>query len=697
MLSVPFWAANINYLAALGSGGVAVWLWGYYRAQRFYQSVIGVLVATCLVSLASGFMLSDGTHMAFWVRVLMMGELGQAAMVWAASASLRDSGKGRSGVAGVWGVAGVAMAALWTTFVIPVGPFQEAVSILELGPLGKVIYALISIAMMIGVAQMEVVLRTAPDPMRYQIKYVLIGLSGLAAFQVYFTTQILLLPVWESDLLLVGGTLNIFAVALVMFGVVRGGVLAITSRLYVSPQALVGSGTFLVVGAYLLAVGSLAEWFRQMGRDIGPVISLLFVFGGILALAVLLASRSVRIAIRDTVLRHFYRSKYDYRVKWLEVTEYFQGAETVDIILDRFRDLLARTFSAGTMSLWLYMDADGRFHQVRSVNVTVLPALAPDAPVICRLKQSSEPIVLDSAGREAGLQPDQALYVPVHRSDKELIAFASLSRGLDGRAYERDDYDLLRAIACHVGLLLTSAQMAEDRTSAAELDAFHRFAAFCMHDLKNLAGKLSLVVQNAQVHGESPQFQQAAMRTVSSTAQQMMDLIRKLSPRSGQGQLAELLDINMVIREVTGQLSAASRPPIDLDLCEVPPVAGVRAAFRQVIYNLLDNAQQAGGYANRVTVRTFAQGATIRVLVQDRGAGMAHDRLRTIFRPFMTTKEHGTGIGLYQCKTLIEAHGGTIRIESQLGEGTSVWLELPAAVIGQAGDTMRIGGEGGRL
>lgn len=694
MFSVPFWAIIINYLAAIWAVGVAIWLWYRYRTHSFYLGVIGVLCATSLVSVATGLILSDSSHLAFWVRLLMIGQLGQVATLWAVPASLRRSTEDRSRLAGLWMVVGVMMVALWSTLALQVRPSQLEVSVLELGPLGKVLYFVTLTAMVIGVAQIEMVLRATPDPMRYQIKYVMIGLGSLAAFQIYFSIQILLMPVWGSDLFLVGGVIHSLSMGLVMFGVARGGILEMTSRLYVSPRALIGSATFLIVGLYLLAVGSMAEWFRKTGREVGPAISLLTVFSGIIGLVLLLASRSTRIALRDAVSRHFYRSKYDYRLKWLEVTEAFQGADTVDVILDRLRELLARTFSAGTMSVWLYVEADSRFHQVRSVNAaTPPPPLDADAPLIRRLRQCQEPIVLNAAGQEEDRPSEQSLYVPVHRGERGLIAFVALSRGLEGRSYGLDDRDLLRAIAFHVGLLLTSAQMAEEQASAAELDAFHRFAAFCLHDLKNLAGKLSLVVQNAQVHGGSPQFQQAAMKTVSSTAQQMMDLIGKLSPRSTQGQPTELIDVNAMINDVACQLSTRARPPMTLDLTGVPPLAISRAAFQQVLHNLLDNAQQAGGSSNHVTVRTTAQGGMIRVLVQDRGMGMAPERLRTLFRPFNTTKEHGTGIGLYQCKTTVESYGGTIRIESQIGEGTSVWLELPAASVKQAGGMMRTGGK----
>jgi two-component system NtrC family sensor kinase len=120
--------------------------------------------------------------------------------------------------------------------------------------------------------------------------------------------------------------------------------------------------------------------------------------------------------------------------------------------------------------------------------------------------------------------------------------------------------------------------------------------------------------------------------------------------------------------------------PISLDLTEVPPVAIVRPAFQHVLHNLIQNGQQAGGDANHIAVSTSMHQQRVRIQIQDRGEGLSLDRLRTLFRPFTTTKKEGTGIGLYQCKATIEAAGGTIIVESRVGEGTVVSVELPAAM-----------------
>src|SRR5205823_4841405 len=106
-------------------------------------------------------------------------------------------------------------------------------------------------------------------------------------------------------------------------------------------------------------------------------------------------------------------------------------------------------------------------------------------PLIAALMRTDEP--LDAWG---------GLCVPI-RCSGELLAFVSLSESLRGHVYGIDDRDLLRAISHHVGVLLSHARLAEERRAGLELEALHRLSAFCLHDLKNLTTRLSLVLQNA--------------------------------------------------------------------------------------------------------------------------------------------------------------------------------------------------------
>jgi signal transduction histidine kinase len=116
-----------------------------------------------------------------------------------------------------------------------------------------------------------------------------------------------------------------------------------------------------------------------------------------------------------------------------------------------------------------------------------------------------------------------------------------------------------------------------------------------------------------------------------------------------------------------------------------PPVLADRIQIQQVVLNLVRNAIDAiaetGRADGRITIEiaTGASGRDLEIGVRDNGAGIAPDHLDTIFVPLSTTKEHGLGLGLSICETIVQAHGGRIWASSTSPEGTEIRFSLPIA------------------
>jgi signal transduction histidine kinase len=110
---------------------------------------------------------------------------------------------------------------------------------------------------------------------------------------------------------------------------------------------------------------------------------------------------------------------------------------------------------------------------------------------------------------------------------------------------------------------------------------------------------------------------------------------------------------------------------------ELPYIVADEGQLHQVFLNLLTNAMDAMAAGGRLYLAT-RRGDGIQVMVTDTGDGIAPEHLPKIFDPFFSTKERGTGLGLAVSHGIIQSHGGTIRIESRKGEGTTVVIELPS-------------------
>jgi signal transduction histidine kinase len=111
---------------------------------------------------------------------------------------------------------------------------------------------------------------------------------------------------------------------------------------------------------------------------------------------------------------------------------------------------------------------------------------------------------------------------------------------------------------------------------------------------------------------------------------------------------------------------------------ELPMVRLDRETFRSAVLNLLINAVQAMDAGGQLVVRTRPSGLGVVLELIDTGQGMSEETLAKVFRAFYSTKQGGSGLGLPTARKIVEAHGGTIDIESAPGRGTKVAIWLPA-------------------
>ena len=464
-----------------------------------------------------------------------------------------------------------------TGHVYQVHEWQDGQAAIGLGAwVGRLSYIFIVLGMAMGLAQLELVLSASREPIRYQLKFILIGLGGLAAYHIYQASQILLFSLWRSEYVLVGALVTAIALALVSFGLIRTRLREVVVNAYISQQALFGSIAFMVIGLYLLAVGAAGEWLRRTGQPLWIDLSIVLAFGSLIGLVILIFSKKAGSEFRRFIARNFYRSKYDYRARWLEVTQTFQRATTKEAIIDCLFDLLIKVFPTTTISIWSFREADRRFFKIRPIPAESSGSTLIELshPIVMQLMNHNDPVsakptshVIHDAGDASSdplVESGTVLCFPI-RAQGTLAAFVTFGKQAHGDAYDTDDCDLLSGIAHHVGALLSHASLSEERQASAELEALHRFSVFCLHDLKNLAARLSLIAQNVGNHGRDPAFQESAMRTVVDTAKQITALISKLSLKSPQpviAKLPELVDIHALVEEVVAPMRDAAIVPI---------------------------------------------------------------------------------------------------------------------------------------
>jgi len=143
------------------------------------------------------------------------------------------------------------------------------------------------------------------------------------------------------------------------------------------------------------------------------------------------------------------------------------------------------------------------------------------------------------------------------------------------------------------------------------------------------------------------------------------------------------LDLNALVNDVLA-LYESTRVPIAKRLADgLPPVWADGAQIRQVIHNLVQNAQDSHENAKQtsaaIEVRTELDGDKVRLAVSDHGGGFPEELMARIFEPYVTTKPRGTGLGLAIVKKIVDEHHGSVAIENRPNRGASVSVLLPLA------------------
>ena len=691
------------------SGGAALLLAALiiFRGKRgsVFLSLLSMLIVTAWIQFANGLSLRYESHFLLWRQLSLIGEIVWPVAMYHVACSFTRHMVLPFQQINMWRfrallAVAVGLAIFLTCFPhVVITVVSESDILVFQRPWGRVIWGFILVGLVLALSELEHVLRVSRDPIRYQIKFVVIGVGGMAAIAIVQASQMLLFSVWQQEYMWMAAVAVFLSIGLITYGLSRWGQEDLSQKLFVSPQVIYTSLTFLIVGAYLMGVGLLVEVVRQTDWAMSSALGMLLLFVAGLALVIGIFSRQARAELQAFIAKHFYRSKYDYRSKWLELTESFSTCQSLEGILDEFLNILSRTFGAPKVTIWMKFQTDNRFHQVRSLTTGPSSASIPVThPVVTDMAYQMGPRVFHSKETETNDQIKRfiegtraVICVPLQSVSERLIGFVTLSEELQGRKYGRDDLDLLRAMGHHVAMLLTQVKLMDEQRASAEWEAVHKFSAFYLHDLKNLASGLSLVSQNAEMYGHDQEFQASAMRTIGSTVQRIMALIGKLSiqiksPKQEIAPSFEVMNVNTVVSDAIETFTGTLCRPNFLQGNSLPQVSLIPEEFKHVVLNLLLNAQQALNGEGMIEIETKQEGPNVAVTIRDDGPGIPEVQLRTLFQPFRTTKKKGLGIGLYQCRQIVQDHGGTMRIESQEGYGTIVYILLPQAVTVEASE-----------
>jgi putative PEP-CTERM system histidine kinase len=519
-----------------------------------------------------------------------------------------------------------------------------------------------------------------PPESRWHINLLCVALGGVFLYDLLLYADGVLFHRLSFGLVEARAPAIILAAPLIALTSVRNRRWAVD--IHISRDVVFHSFTLIASGIFLLAIALIGEVFRRGGSEWGRVAETSLIFGAILAVAVTVTSGSARSRIKSMVVENFFSNRYDYRREWMRCIDALTAPEAFVALHKRAIRAAAEVVDSPAGALFVRPPQDVAFQWAGSWNMPAVTApVPPGHPLVARFKDGDWIVQLDDhPGSDNWLPelPRSWVALPLNHFGT-LIGFVVLARPRAQFKLDREAYDLLRVIGREIASRVAEQRAMQVLTQTQQLREYSQRFAFVIHDIKNVSGQLSMLLTNAEVYADNPEFQRDMLATVRASVGKITRLLSRLqverqerdhaliTPAERLRDLVELCQMTKSRQILFSDQSSGAGAAIDPD------------AFDAVATHLLNNAVEASepGRPVLVDLRVEAHGVVVDII--DHGQGMAPEFVRDeLFRPLRSTKGDGHGIGAYQARELLRDAGGDLLVLSRPRTGTTMRIILPS-------------------
>jgi signal transduction histidine kinase len=320
-----------------------------------------------------------------------------------------------------------------------------------------------------------------------------------------------------------------------------------------------------------------------------------------------------------------------------------------------------------------------------TIKRVVVPLDSSIAGWVCR---SGRPVVIGDtsadtrfykqADAESSFTTRSILAVPLKVKDKTIGCLEAINK--KGAAFGEDDTEILTTLAAQAAVAIQNARLFEQSDQVAQM----------VHELRTPLTGIVAYSELLMHPGLQPEMIVESARTINAEAMRLAQFINDFLDlarlESGRARIAyQPVDMGFVVRDAV-QLMQPRAAECDLTLTgsvsgDLPQVKGDPARLKQILLNLIGNAIKYNRPGGSIVVNVGRRNDHVLVQVKDTGKGIPPESLPCVFDKFYRVPDaegwaQGTGLGLSIVKQLIEAHGGKVEIESQVGVGTTVSFSL---------------------
>jgi len=539
---------------------------------------------------------------------------------------------------------------------------------------------------------------------RWSVKYLCFGLGVVFCYDFFVYAEAGLLGHLDDGVYAARGIVATIAMPLMILSVARSE--SWPSDVHISRSFVFHSATLLSAGVYLMAMAAAGYSLRVFDSPWGTVSQASFLVAALLVLAIILSSGEAQARLKSFISQNFFSYRYDYRIEWLRFIDGISDSATDLTIPERVVQALANIVGSTAGNIWVKCEEDRVFRAVGPWNMAgvlnEVPVVEPWIEVLAahagvidlkRKEVDGKEIFQGQLPEWLVTHPQAVMILPLVNA-RGLTGFVVLGEMRAPRALDWEDFDLLKTAARQAASYIAEENAAQALAQVRRFEDFNLRFAFIVHDVKNLAAQMTLILRNAERHGDNPEFQKDMLQTVRGSVGRLRAMLEQLRNPLEPPSAKESVDLVWLLHEVA--VNWRLQHPNLESVLPVGPVSvlGQMEQLRAVVSHLIQNALDAAGPNGKINLGLHIEGVLPKarpgdiaddkrwavITVTDDGPGMDRKFIENdLFRPLRSGKTEGFGIGAFQARQFAREMGGSLEVDSECGCGTRILVRLPYA------------------
>jgi two-component system nitrogen regulation sensor histidine kinase GlnL len=536
--------------------------------------------------------------------------------------------------------------------------------------------------------------KKAEGQTRNQIRYLL-----LAAIVGFFGGVSTFLPNFNIEVFPFGFYLISIYVLIISYAIAKHRLMDIS--------VILKKGTTYILLMLLLFVPSLLFIILSQKVFFNNVNYLFTVVAILLLFLVTFFFNKIKPGTEKAVEQFLFKDKYDYRETLGTFSKAMVSILDLQSLSKRIIETITQTMGVEKASLFLWNEEKGGYSLFESKNIkrtATTPLLSKNDPLPHYLQKIEEIIIREELVKGANISElndviktmsllESEVSIPLI-SKGQLIGIINLGYKFNKDIFSHEDIELLTTLANQTAIAIENARLYEDLKRsksyirrADRLASLGTLTAGLAHEIRNPLVAIKTLTQLLPERLDDEEFRNNFLKIASGEVDRIASLVTELLEFSRPSDpKLELEDINAILDGMILLVSTETKKKqihvIKNYATDLPPIQIDREQIKQVFLNILLNSIEATRENGKITVKTrsFMKPVGepyIQIEFTDTGSGIPEEYIEDIFNPFFTTKSTGSGLGLSISNQIIQEHRGYIDVESQVGKGSSFFINLP--------------------